>query len=120
MALTIMKRIRFSAGHRLLGHGGKCEFFHGHNYVAEFFVSAAGDDVDDVGRVMDFADLKNLLKTWIDDHWDHSFLVHEADENAIRALSMVEPCRYFVLPCNPTAENMARYLLEEVCPQLLG
>ena len=32
---------------------------------------------------------------------------------------MVEPTKYFVLPYNPTAENMARYLLEEVCPGLL-
>jgi len=32
---------------------------------------------------------------------------------------VVEPSRYYVLPFNPTAENMARYLLEKVCPQLL-
>jgi len=31
----------------------------------------------------------------------------------------VEPSRFFVLPYNPTAENMAKYLLEEVCPQVL-
>ena len=47
MSLTIMKRIRFCAGHRLYGHGGKCEFFHGHNYVAEFYVR--GETTDAVG-----------------------------------------------------------------------
>ena len=120
MALTIMKRIRFSAGHRLLGHGGKCEFFHGHNYVAEFYVSCDDDEMDSVGRVIDFKELKTRLKTWIDDNWDHSFLVHEADENAINALKQVQPSRYFEMPCNPTAENMARYLLEDVCPVVLS
>jgi 6-pyruvoyltetrahydropterin/6-carboxytetrahydropterin synthase len=33
---------------------------------------------------------------------------------------MVKPCRYYVLPYNPTSENMAMYLLREVCPKLLA
>lgn len=119
MPLTIMKRIRFCAGHRLFGHGGKCEFFHGHNYTAEFYVTSSEGDVDDVGRVIDFAHLKHLLKTWIDDNWDHSFLLNEADQNGVDAIRTVQPSRYYTLPYNPTAENMARYLLEEVCPPLL-
>ena len=115
MNLTIMRRISFCAGHRLFRHGGKCENFHGHNYVADFFVTGA--EQDSVGRVMDFADLKSRCKGWIDEHWDHSFLVYEGDENAISALRMVQPCRLFLMPYNPTAENMAEYLLEEVCPK---
>lgn len=117
MSLTIMRRIKFCAGHRLYGHGGKCEHFHGHNYVADIFVT--GDEVDAVGRVLDFADLKARTKNWIDEHWDHSFLVFEKDQNAISALQAVQPCRLFKMPYNPTAENMARYLLEEMCPQVL-
>lgn len=118
MALTIMRRIKFCAGHRLFGHGGKCEHFHGHNYVADFFVT--GEEVDEVGRVLDFADLKVRTKTWIDQNWDHSFLVFEQDQNAIDALEAVKPCRLFKMPYNPTAENMARYLLEEMCPKVLA
>ena len=112
-----MRRIKFCAGHRLYQHGGKCENFHGHNYVADFFVT--GDTQDSVGRVMDFADLKAKCKGWLDDNWDHGFLVCKEDENAIQSLSMVKPCRIFIMPYNPTAENMAKYLLEEVCPGLL-
>lgn len=117
MSLTIMRRVKFCAGHRLHHHGGKCEFFHGHNYVADFYVTA--DEVDDVGRVIDFADLKRLFKGWLDEHWDHGFVLNEADKNGIRAIEQVEPCKYYLLPNNPTAENMAMYLLNEVCPQLL-
>lgn len=118
MGLTIMRRIKFCAGHRLYKHGGKCEHFHGHNYVADFFVE--GDGQDEVGRILDFSDLKARVKGWIDEHWDHSFLVAEHDENAQKALSMVEPSRFFVMPYNPTAENMAKYLLEEMCPEALA
>ncbi len=117
MSLTIMRRIQFCAGHRLYKHGGKCEHFHGHNYVAEFFVT--GEEVDAVGRVLDFSDLKQRTKGWIDENWDHSFLVYDQDENAIAALEMVQPMRLFKMPYNPTAENMARYLLDEVCPKVL-
>ena len=118
MSLTIMRRIKFCAGHRLHRHGGKCEFFHGHNYIADFYVT--GDEVDDVGRVIDFADLKRLFKGWLDEHWDHGFVLNESDENGLAAVKIVEPCKYYVLPYNPTAENMAIYLLHEVCPQAAG
>ncbi|REJ66424.1 MAG: 6-carboxytetrahydropterin synthase [Planctomycetota bacterium] len=117
MGLSIMRRIKFCAGHRLHQHGGKCEFFHGHNYVADFYVT--GESVDSVGRVIDFADLKARFKGWLDEHWDHGFLLFEGDDNGVNAIKQVEPSKYFVLPYNPTAENMARYLLDHVAPQLL-
>lgn len=112
-----MRRIKFCAGHRLYEHGGKCEHFHGHNYVADIFVTS--DQVDSVGRVLDFSDLKARTKGWIDENWDHSFLVYEKDTNAIEALEAVKPSRLFKLPYNPTAENMATYLLEVMCPKVL-
>jgi len=112
-----MRRIKFCAGHRLYKHGGKCEHFHGHNYVADFFVT--GDTQDSVGRVVDFAELKTRCKGWLDENWDHSFLISESDDNARKALQMVVPSRFFEMPYNPTAENMAKYLLEEVCPTAL-
>lgn len=117
MSLTIMRRIRFCAGHRLFKHGGKCEHFHGHNYVADFFVTSEAQD--SVGRIVDFSDLKTRCKGWLDEHWDHSFLVYDQDENAIAALKMVQPSRLFRLPYNPTAENMAKYLLEVAAPEFM-
>ena len=122
MNITVMRRIRFCAGHRLLGHEGKCANFHGHSYAVDFYVSPLGENasrVDDVGRVIDFAELKSRLKGWIDEHWDHGFLLSRDDENGIAAMQSVEPSKLFLLASNPTAENMARYLLEEVCPELL-
>jgi 6-pyruvoyltetrahydropterin/6-carboxytetrahydropterin synthase len=118
MPLTIMRRVRFCAGHRLRLHGGRCENFHGHNYVADFYVS--GSQQDEVGRVVDFSELKKRCKGWLDDNWDHAFLLWDEDQNGIDAIRMVEPHRLFVMPYNPTAENMAKYLLEEVCPTILA
>jgi 6-pyruvoyltetrahydropterin/6-carboxytetrahydropterin synthase len=120
--LSIMRQLSFCAGHRLLGHEGKCAFFHGHNYKVDVEVAPrdGGAMLDGVGRIVDFAVIKRRLLGWIDEHWDHGFIVSAADTNGISALALVEPSKTFVLPYNPTAENMARYLLEVVAPQTLG
>ncbi|NBW96525.1 MAG: 6-carboxytetrahydropterin synthase [Planctomycetia bacterium] len=120
--LSITRQLSFCAGHRLLRHEGKCAFFHGHNYKVDVEVAprAGGAVLDDVGRIVDFSVIKRRLLGWIDEHWDHGFIVSAEDENGIAALSVVEPNKMFVLPYNPTAENMARYLLEAVAPEVLG
>lgn len=121
MSMTVMRRIPFNAGHRLLGHEGMCKYFHGHNYVAEFYVHPAqGDQLDEIGRVIDFSELKSRLKGWIDEHWDHGFVLYSGDTNGIAAMKQVDPSRYFLVDDNPTAETMAAYLLNQVCPKVLA
>ena len=116
MSIEITRKIKFCAGHRLMNHGGKCENLHGHNYLAEFTI--AGTETDTVGRVIDFAVIKALFKGWIDEHWDHGFLVWDQDERVVDAMKAMNT-KLFLLPMNPTAENMALYLLRDVGPQLL-
>src|SRR5262245_40582673 len=70
--------IVFDAGHRILGHQGKCSSPHGHTYRAEVFVRA--DELDQLGFAIDFGSLKAPLKAWIDSHWDHAFLLNALDE----------------------------------------
>ena len=124
MPLTVVRRVEFCAGHRLLGHEGKCAGLHGHNYAAEFHVVAdrrgGSDALDAVGRVVDFAAIKDRLKGWIDREWDHGFLLWERDRAAVAAVRVVEPVKLFRLPNNPTAEVLAEFLLNEVCPRQLG
>ena len=117
MSITVMRKVQFCAGHRLLGHEGKCANLHGHNYLVEFHVT--GREVDQLGRVVDFSVINKLFKGWIDDNWDHGFIVWDQDRNAIDALQQVEPNKIYRLPYNPTAENMARYLLTEISPRLI-
>lgn len=120
--LSLIRQLKFCAGHRLYKHESKCAFFHGHNYRVDIEVvgKGGGTEVDAVGRVVDFSQIKQRMLGWLDTHWDHAFIVFEQDENALAAVRMVEPTKYFVLPWNPTAENMARYLLEVVAPEVLG
>ncbi|MFM7042556.1 MAG: 6-pyruvoyl trahydropterin synthase family protein [Planctomycetaceae bacterium] len=120
--LALIRRLSFCAGHRLFGHEGRCAFLHGHNYRVEVEVEATGGGVavDAVGRVVDFSLIKQRMLGWLDEHWDHAFILFAEDESALAAVRAVDPTKYFVLPWNPTAENMARYLLEVVAPAVLG
>jgi 6-pyruvoyltetrahydropterin/6-carboxytetrahydropterin synthase len=118
MSITIMRKVSFCAGHRLLNHENKCANVHGHNYLVEFYVT--GNEVDEIGRVVDFAVINRLFKGWIDEHWDHGFLLWDEDKEAIAALNLIRPNRLYLLPYNPTAENLARYLLEVVAPPLIA
>lgn len=117
MSITVMRQVRFCAGHRLLNHEGKCANLHGHNYLVEFHVT--GTEVDELGRVVDFAVINKLFKGWIDENWDHGFILWDQDRNAIDALEQVTPKRIYKLPYNPTAENMALYLMREIGPNLI-
>ena len=67
--LTLIEEI--SAAHRLPGSGGKCDRLHGHNWKVEVCVQAA--ELDESGMVMDFHELRPLLRQVLDE-LDHSFL----------------------------------------------
>ena len=115
--ITCTRRIQFCSGHRVFGHEGKCRHLHGHNYVA--FITAEAEELDSVGRVIDFSVLKELVGGWIDRNWDHGCVLWAGDTEALLAVKACQPSKIFELPNNPTAENMADFLLLIVCPAVL-
>jgi len=111
-----------------MGHENKCAHLHGHNYVvyitAEQLVSPATDGTpeedilgrtDEIGRVVDFSVIKQVYNTWIEKHWDHGFLLNQEDTDAIITVLSFKPegkePKLFRFPGNPTAENIASFLL---------
>lgn len=105
----------FSAGHRVYGHENKCAMAHGHNYRIHFKVEG---DKDAIGRVLDYGVIKELLCKWLEDHWDHRMLLWEKDPWVDR-MDEAGIAGVVVVPFNPTAENMAEYLVEKIGPQQL-
>lgn len=106
-----------SCGHRVHGHESKCAHLHGHNYRIHFICTGG---LDKLGRVIDFSVVKTQLCLWLERMWDHKFLVWERDPMA-HVLMRLDPKGVVLLPFNPTAENMAEYLVLCVGPiQLEG
>lgn len=143
MSFTVIRSHEICAGHRVVGHESKCRHLHGHNYVFHFHVqpkpldgtSVKGDPLDQVGRVIDFGVVKSTLCEWLENNWDHRFLHWEKDELIRGVIGLVENDNregfvprdqvdhfynsFVELPFNPTAENLAQYMVEVIGPQLL-
>lgn len=114
--VTCTRRLTFESGHRVFGHEGKCSALHGHSYIAEVEASA---EQDSLGRVIDFSVLKEKIGGWTDEHWDHGFLIWFKDVEASCALAVLKGQKVYRMPTNPTAENIAIHLLEDICPMVL-
>lgn len=115
--LHAVRRLQFCSGHRVFQHESKCANPHGHNYV--IFIHALAPELDSIGRVIDFSVLKEKLGAWIDQNWDHTFICYEKDEQMINACKSVDRNKdIYIMKKNPTAENMAEHLLNDICPLL--
>lgn len=122
--ITATRRLQFCAGHRVHKHESKCANMHGHNYVLHFSARTRerrAPQLDSLGRVIDFSVMKDRLGSWIEHKWDHGFLYFAQDLEMVALFEGVLGAhKHYRLPTNPTAENMAQYLLEEICPKLFA
>jgi 6-pyruvoyltetrahydropterin/6-carboxytetrahydropterin synthase len=84
----------FAAGHYLRNYKGKCENPHGHNYRVR--VTLQGKELDKAGLLLDFKDLKSVMKNTVD-YLDHKMI------NDIEPFTTV----------NPSAENLAKYFYDQ-------
>lgn len=104
--LTVTKRLRFSAAHRLVGHPGRCASLHGHNYDVEVTVGLHDSEARPP-MVIDFSRLKQIVGSLIDD-LDHSSLLAADDPLARGFVRMGQRVNLFAEP--PTAEVIATYI----------
>lgn len=131
MPYAVTRYHDISCGHRVFGHEGKCQHLHGHNYRIHFTCETAKpNDLDSVGRVIDFSVIKEKLCEWLESNWDHKFLAWENDPvmkgiyYAIPGNMEFGDAKLFqesvvFVPFNPTAENMAEHLVEVIGPDVL-
>lgn len=105
-----------SCGHRVVGHENKCRYLHGHNY--RFYFKVASKELDKIGRVLDFSVIKSKLCMWLEDNYDHKFLIWEQDP-MLKGLKEISPESLYVVSFNPTAENIAKDFVLNLAPKLL-
>lgn len=111
--IRVTRHEEFELSHVLSGYDGGCGRLHGHTYKLE--VTLQGPQTQPFGMVMDFKDLKRVMKTVIPDHY---FVYYEQDEVGKDIASTLD--RHGIMsksfPFVTTAENMVAYfakLIEE-------
>ena len=113
---TCTRRIEFDAAHRILNHESKCKMLHGHRYTLEATFEAK--KLDNLGRVIDFGVIREVLGSWIDENFDHNTILSKKDKKLGEKIAEETGQKIFYLDENPTAENIAAFLLKEICPKL--
>jgi len=111
--LTVSKQCLFDAAHVLTNHAGQCKNLHGHTYrvIVEVAEGADGHDM-----VIDFKDLKQVMREVILERFDHAFIFDEASasECEIAAVIAKHGMRSVGLSFRSTAENLARHFFSEL------
>ena len=117
--ITVSKEFQWAMAHMLDGHEGLCKNLHGHEYKLlvtvnrkhEKVVDHRGNPTD--GMVVDFKDLKNIVKKRIVDPLDHALMLnmYSADpfELSLKNLCDTHDKKYQLVAFRPTAENMVEY-----------
>lgn len=103
--VRITRRFGLDAGHRLAEHDFKCQNLHGHRYKFEITIEGYPDP--DLGYLIDFSNVKGPVM----DAFDHTTILNEDDPllsgNAIWVIESEQEKEMYLMPAEPTAENIA-------------
>jgi len=109
MSYSVTKRLDFCYGHRLMDYDGVCRHLHGHNALVEIDIQA--DELDHRHMVVDFSDVKRLVKAWVDRELDHKMILRRDDPMVAVLQAQGEPL--FLIDGNPTAERLAKLIYDQ-------
>jgi len=108
--IRITKQFSFETGHALYGYDGKCKNVHGHSY--KLSVTVIGKPITDnsnvkFGMVIDFTDLKKIVKEEIVDQFDHATVFNQNTPHVELAKELSNRGHHVILvDYQPTSENM--------------
>jgi 6-pyruvoyltetrahydropterin/6-carboxytetrahydropterin synthase len=113
--VRVTKEFDFEMAHALWNYDGACKNIHGHSY--RLYVTLIGDPISDedntkFGMVLDFKDLKSLVKEHVVDILDHSLVVYKNAEG--ESLNSVKKMyeKVYVFDFQPTCENLIIYIAQ--------
>ena len=120
--IRITKQFTFETGHALYGYDGKCRNVHGHSY--KLSVTVIGTPIPDSGNVkfgmvIDFSDLKKIVKEEIVDVFDHATVFNKNTPHLELANELQSRGHHVILvDYQPTSENMVIDFSEKIKQRL--
>ncbi len=121
--IRITKAFKFEMAHALKGYDGLCRNIHGHTY--ELMVTVQGQPISDetspkLGMVMDFGDLKKIVKETVVNKYDHSLVLFNKMPDSLIAELKNNFERIILKDYNPTSELMLLDFAEIIQAHLPG
>lgn len=120
--IRITKQFTFETAHALYGYDGKCKNIHGHSYKLD--VTVIGKPISDTnnvkcGMVIDFGDLKQIVKKEVVDVWDHAIILNRNTPHIELAEQLKSLGNDVVLvDYQPTSEKMIEDFAERISTKL--
>ena len=115
--IRITKEFKFEMGHALMGYDGPCKNIHGHSYALK--VTVAGNPITETGHpklgmVMDFGDLKKIVREAIIDEFDHALVLNDQMPATLVDELKDNFSRIILLGYQPTSELMVADFAERI------
>lgn len=120
--IRITKQFSFETGHALYGYDGKCKNVHGHSY--KLFVTVIGSPIEDknnvkYGMVIDFTDLKKIVKEEVVDVFDHATVFNKNTPHIELAKELADRGHHVILvDYQPTSEKMVIDFVQKISSRL--
>jgi len=115
--VRVSKEFNFEMAHALLNYDGLCRHIHGHSY--KLLISIIGEPISEsssqkLGMVMDFGDLKTLVKGPIVDFFDHALVINSEAKQYLPEEPNEMYDKVHLVDFQPTCENLVIYIAEKV------
>lgn len=120
--IRITKQFSFETGHALFGYDGKCRNVHGHSY--KLSVTVIGSPIEEkgavkLGMVIDFSDLKKIVKEEVVDIFDHATVFNKNTPHIELAKELTNRGHAVILAdYQPTSENMVLDFADKIKARL--
>jgi len=120
--IRVTKSFNFETAHALYGYDGKCRNIHGHSY--KLFVTVKGTPIRDssnpkFGMVIDFGDIKKIVKSEVVDRFDHAILLNVNSPHKELGEKLVKDGHKVIFTAyQPSCENMLIDMVSLIRPQL--
>lgn len=119
--IRLTKEFKFEMAHALEGYDGPCKHIHGHSYT--FSVTILGTPIEDpssakLGMVMDFGDLKKIVKRLIVDVFDHALVLRESTASKVLKDNAAFFDKLILVPYQPSSENLLVDFAERIRGEL--
>ena len=119
--IRVTKEFHFEMAHALWNYDGVCKHIHGHSY--KLFICIRGEPINDpddpkLGMVLDFGDLKRIVKKPVVDFLDHSLVLNRAAGDVIPDDSNQMYKKVNLFDFQPTCENLVLYIADTILPLL--